>query len=70
MRAMTKDRHIYITTAVLAVVLAVAINVFAPRDPFAGTIVHRESDVVQAAPDRNVDVSATATTPQRAGASL
>ena len=42
MRAMNPDRHIYLATVVLAAVFATAINVLAPRDPFAGTIVHRE----------------------------
>ena len=40
---MNPDRHIYLTTAVLAVVFATAINVLTPRDPFAGTTVHLET---------------------------
>jgi len=40
---MNPDRHIYLTTAVLAVVFATAINVLTPRDPFAGTTMHREA---------------------------
>jgi methionine-rich copper-binding protein CopC len=51
---MNPDRHIYLTTAVLAVVLAAAISVLTPHDPFAGTTVHREtaseSRTAQAAP--------------------
>lgn len=43
MPGMILDRHIYVTTAVLAAVVATAINVVMPRDPFAGTIVHREA---------------------------
>jgi len=42
-RAMIPDRHIYLTTAVLAVVFATAINVLMPHDPFAGTTMHRET---------------------------
>ena len=44
MRAMHQDRRIYLTTAVLAVVFATAINVLTPREPFSGTVVHREID--------------------------
>ena len=70
---MNPDRHIYITTGVLAVVLAAAINVLTPRDPFAGTIVHREPSADSRAASvrqlQAVDVSARAT-PQRAGTSL
>ena len=40
---MNPDRHIYLTTAVLAVVFATAINVLTPRNPLAGTTVHRET---------------------------
>jgi hypothetical protein len=43
MRAMHQDRRIYLTTAVLAVVFATAINVLTPR-AFSGTIVHRDID--------------------------
>jgi hypothetical protein len=46
---------------VLAVVLAAAINVLTPRDPFAGTIVHREtsadSRTASVRPLQAVDVS-------------
>ena len=42
-RAMNPDRHIYLTTVVLAAVFATAINVLKPREPFAGTTMHRET---------------------------
>ena len=73
MPGMIPDRHIYITTAVLAVVLATAINVLTPRHPFAETIVHREaqssSQTAQANPPQTVEVVGRAVL-QRLGASL
>ena len=73
MPAMNPDRRIYITTAVIAVVLTAAINVLTPRDPFAGPIVHRESSdasrTAQAGPPQAVEVS-SATSQRRAGTSL
>jgi hypothetical protein len=73
MPAMNPDRRIYITTAVLAVVLTAAINVLTPRDPFAGTIVHREpagvSRTAQASPPQAVEVSSAPSQP-RTGTSL
>ena len=74
-RAMNPDRHIYLTTVVLAAVFATAINVLKPREPFAGTTMHREttalSRTAEASP-QTVEVSARApaAVPQRAGASL
>lgn len=40
---MNPDRHIYLTTTILALVAAAAISVLAPRDPLAGTTMHRET---------------------------
>ena len=42
-RAMNPDRHIYLTTAVLAIVFATAINVLMPAERLAGTTMHRET---------------------------
>jgi len=73
MRAMNPDRHIYLTTLVLAAIIATAINVLTPREPFAGTTVHREATTVsrtaQAAPPPSVEVAGQSA-PQRAGTSL
>ena len=73
MPGMILDRHIYAVTAVLAVLLATAINVIMPRDRFAGTIVHREApapaQTAQADPPRTVEVVSRAVL-QRLGASL
>jgi uncharacterized membrane protein YeiH len=73
MRGMILDRHIYATTAVLAAVLAIAISVLMPRDPFAGTIVHRETasagQTAQASTPSTVEVVGRAVL-QRLGASL
>jgi hypothetical protein len=70
---MNPDRHIYLTTVVLAAVFATAINVLTPRDPFAGTTVHRAPASVartaQAGPPQPVEVS-TRTAPQRVDTSL
>ena len=67
------DRHIYVTTAVLAAVVATAINVLMPRDPFAGTIVHRETpssaQTAQASAPPTAEVTRRAVL-QRLGASL
>jgi len=64
---MNPDRHIYLTTAVLAVVLATAINVMTPRDPFAGTTIHREASAdartAQAAP-ATAEASSSAASPR------
>ena len=73
-RAMNPDRHIYLTTVVLAAVFATAINVLKPREPFAGTTMHREttafSRTAEATPQA-VETSARApATPQPAGTSL
>ena len=71
---MNPDRHIYLTTVVLAAVFATAINVLKPREPFAGTTMHREttafSRTAEATPQA-VEASARApATPQPAGSSL
>jgi hypothetical protein len=71
---MIPDRHIYITTGVLAVLLAAAINALTPRDPFAGTTIHREPAPVsrtaaQPTPRPAVEVSARAAQ-QRVGTAL
>ena len=73
-RAMNPDRHIYLTTVVLAAVFATAINVLKPREPFAGTTMHREttafSRTAEATPQA-VEASVRApATPQPAGTSL
>ena len=77
---MNPDRHIYLTTAVLAVVVASAINVLTPRYAFVESTVHPAGNVSQRSADaglpevpspQNVEVSARAPgAPQRAGNSL
>jgi hypothetical protein len=70
---MNPDRHIYLATIVLAAIFATAINVLTPRDPFAGTTMHREpaeaSRTAQASPAQPVEVSTRAVL-QRVGISL
>jgi hypothetical protein len=58
---MNADRHIYLTTAVLAVVFATVINVLTPRNPFAGTTAHRET-AADARTARAVPAAAEGTT--------
>jgi hypothetical protein len=64
---MIPDRQIYVTTAVLAVVFATAINVLMPRGPFAGTTMHREASAgprtAQATP-ATTEVSAARASPR------
>jgi hypothetical protein len=71
---MNPDRHIYLTTVVLAAIFATAINVLMPRDPFAGTTMHREPDAVarsaQAAPAQTVEVATRRALSRRVGTSL
>ena len=73
-RAMNPDRHIYLTTVVLAAVFATAINVLKPREPFAGTTMHREttafSRTAEATPQAVEASSRAPATPQPAGTSL
>lgn len=69
---MNPDRHIYLTTAVLAVVFATVINVLTPRNPFAGTTAHRETAAdartARAAPAAAAESSATNESAQRRAA--
>lgn len=71
---MNHDRHIYLATGVLAAVFATAINALAPRDPFAGTIQHREttaaSRTAQPGEPPAVEIAGRAQPQPRAGASL
>jgi hypothetical protein len=71
---MITDRHIYVTTGVLALAIATAINVLTPRGPFAGRAAHRDPGVAtraaQASPAA-IGVSVRAKqAPQRGDASL
>ena len=73
MRGMNHDRHIYLATGVLAAVFATAINALAPRDPFAGTIQHRETTpaaTAQAGERPAVEIAGRVQAQPRARASL
>jgi hypothetical protein len=61
MRRMNKDRHIYVVTAVVALMMATAINVLVPRNPLGGTLVVPDASVASQASGgaRNVEVSST-----------
>ena len=72
MRRMNKDRHIYVVTAVVALVMATAINVLVPRNPLGGTLVLPDARVAsQASPGaRNVEVPASGAITRLDGSSL
>ena len=68
MRAMNADRHVYLTTVVLAAVFATAISVLTPRYAFVESSMHpavspsRSDDVAPGAvrSQQNVEVAARA----------
>jgi hypothetical protein len=74
MRGMNPDRHVYLVTAVVAVVTATAINVLVPRSPIQGTVVVPQTRVAaqaQPAPRPLFDAATMApAAPQRLNALL
>ena len=80
MRAMNPDRHVYLTTVVLAAVIATAINVLTPRYAFVEPTTRSAASVTSPSPEagtrafpsqQSVEVSAQRpAAPQRIGTSL